>query len=201
MTHPERDLEPVVLRFCRKYRFDEAHARAVAQLADDLADGLSALADLDGDDRVLLRHAALVHDVGYFVSGRRHHRHSEYLVREDQELRDYPPEARLRLSLMARAHRKRLPDLPDHWGRRDVDRFHQTVALLRLADGLDYGHNGAASVAGCHIAPRSVTVRVAGMDPMAIERVLRRKSALFQAVFGLAVSVLSDAAATREKSG
>lgn len=194
MSDDGAELERLVLRFGSRYQFDESHGRSVARLVVALADRLEALHDLGAEDRLLLCHAGLIHDVGYFVAGRRHHRHSEYLVREDETLRDYPQPARLRLSLLVRGHRKRLPELPVGWSRKEVGRFEQAAALLRIADGLDYAHDGAAAVVACHVGPRMVVIEVAGAEPTSTQRVLRRKAALFAHVFGRAVSMVAIAA-------
>src|SRR5512146_1432863 len=63
-----------------KYRYDAAHARQVAALAGRLFDDLRAEHGMGVRDRLLLEVAALLHDVGIFVSLRSHHKHSQYLL-------------------------------------------------------------------------------------------------------------------------
>lgn len=177
------DLDAMVLRFAAKYAYDESHAVTVARLADQLADRLAPILRFRGDDRVLLRHAATVHDVGYFISGRRHHRHSAYLVLADDLLEDYPSSDRVRLALLARGHRKRLPKPPRAWSRDEVALFGQLAAILRLADGLDYNHEGTATIGSCLIGARAVAVEVGGVELAGLQRVLRRKATLFAQIF------------------
>ena len=57
-----------VLSLCRRSRWPEAHSRQVAKLAVELFDSTAALHGLDGEDRELLEHAALLHDIGEHVS-------------------------------------------------------------------------------------------------------------------------------------
>jgi exopolyphosphatase/pppGpp-phosphohydrolase len=178
----------MIRRFAMKYSYDESHAAAVARLGDQLADRLAPLLRFRAEERLLLRHAAAVHDVGYYISGRRHHRHSAYLVLADDTLEEYPPSDRLRLALLARAHRKRLPRTPRAWSREETDIFAQLAAILRLADGLDYHHDGAAVIGSCLIGARAVSIEVGGVDLSGLARVLRRKASLFARVFDREVS-------------
>ncbi len=180
---PAADLDAMVRRFAAKYAFDEGHAATVARLADQLSDRLAPILRIRADDRVLLRHAATVHDVGYYISGRRHHRHSAYLVMADDLLEDYPSSDRVRLALLARGHRKRLPRAPRAWSREETAIFTQMAALLRVADGLDYNHEGSATIGSCLIGGRAVSVEVGGVDLAALQRVLHRKAMLFAEVF------------------
>ena len=177
------ELDVMVRRFAAKYAFDESHADAVAHLADQLSDRLAPLLRFGADERVLLRHAAMVHDVGYYVSGRGHHRHSAYLITEDSALEEYPASDRIRLALLARAHRKRPPKAPREWGRDEAAVFAQMAAVLRVADGLDYNHDGTAMIGSCLIGAHAVSIEVGGVDLQALSRVLRHKSTLFARVF------------------
>src|SRR5262249_14416455 len=68
----------------QKDRFDRAHGRHVAMLAARLFDQLRDEHRLGERERLLLRVAALVHDIGVFVSLRAHHRHTQYLLAASQ---------------------------------------------------------------------------------------------------------------------
>src|SRR4030095_15649838 len=59
-----------------RYKYDAAHAAAVARLATRLFDLLSTEHALGARDRLLLEVAAFLHDIGLFVSLRGHHKHS-----------------------------------------------------------------------------------------------------------------------------
>ena len=69
----------------QRYRFDRAHGRHVAMLATRLFDELPATSTGCRDrERLLLQVAALLHDVGIYVSLRAHHKHSQYLLAASQ---------------------------------------------------------------------------------------------------------------------
>ncbi len=73
--------ERSVLQLARSTAFDEAHARHVARLALELFDsaGGAGLHRLGPTERELLEYAALLHDIGTFLSYTRHHQHTYYL--------------------------------------------------------------------------------------------------------------------------
>ena len=59
-----------VLSLCRRCQWDEEHGRQVARLAVDLFDQTRTLHGMGPDDRELLHHAALLHDIGEHVVSR-----------------------------------------------------------------------------------------------------------------------------------
>lgn len=126
-----------------KYRFDAPHAKNVAHLATRLFDELLAEHGLSPRHRLLLQVAALLHDIGIYVSLRGHHKHSQYLLsvsdifglsREDMAL----------IGNVARYHRRALPQ-KSHVLYMSLDReqrleVNKLAALLRLANALDADH-------------------------------------------------------------
>lgn len=139
--------EQSVLQLGRRCQFDEAHHVHVARLALGLFDSALAcrLHDLPASAREILAHAAMLHDIGAFLSYSGHERHTYYLVRHAPLLGFDDHEIEL-LAAVARFHRKGFPsklrfeyrDLP-RAGRRLV---RPLAALLRLAESLDRTHTG-----------------------------------------------------------
>ena len=80
--------EASVLRLAADCRFEEEHSRHVSALALMLFDSARelGLAELPGSTRELLHYAALLHDIGIFVSYSRHNEHSAYLIRNGELL-------------------------------------------------------------------------------------------------------------------
>ena len=79
-----------VLGLARRCGWDEAHGRQVARLATQLFDSTTALHGLGLDDRELLEHAALLHDIGHHVAHESHHKHTCYLIQHGR-LRGFAP--------------------------------------------------------------------------------------------------------------
>ncbi len=131
------------MRLGRHYHFDEAHARSVCRFATQLFDDLLGVHAFGDRDRLLLRAAAILHDVGDYVHYSGHHKHSYYLI-EHADIMGVTPEERSIVANIARYHRKGPPD-PTHANFRDLSKeargkVRGLAAVLRIADALDREH-------------------------------------------------------------
>ncbi len=126
-----------------KYRVDAAHARRVAALAVRLFDELRSEHGLGARDRLLLEVAALLHDIGIFVSLRGHHKHSQYIL-SVSEIFGLGREDMAIISNIARYHRRASPNkshLPYMaLGSVERVRVNKLAAVLRVANALDADH-------------------------------------------------------------
>jgi exopolyphosphatase/guanosine-5'-triphosphate,3'-diphosphate pyrophosphatase len=195
----QAEVEAEAVALGRRYRFDEAHARHVADLATSLFDQLVDVHHLGTEERVLLRLAALLHDIGDFVGFDSHHKHSQYLIAHT-ELMGLAPAHKELVANVARYHRKALPDL-SHPGYRKLDRRERTVvrklsALLRVADAFDREHQGKVLDVAVRLTPGRLALRAvanprlgATVD-LTLERwTALRKSDLMEDVFECDVKV------------
>jgi len=173
----------------RRYRFDENHGVHVARLAINLFDQLQELHGLDEAHRKVLLAAAVLHDVGQFISHRKHHKHSMRLIQNSELPNLSRPELRL-VALVARYHRRADPR-PNHRGYRRLSEEDRAIvrklaALLRVADALDRAHSQEVKGVSCLVKKRSVRLRIEGTGDLLVERwALQRKGRLFRAEFGL----------------
>ena len=126
-----------------KYRYDREHGRHVAMLCTKLFDALAEEHGLGGRERLLLQVAALLHDIGVFVSLRAHHKHSQYLLSSSQIFGLTDTETAM-VANIARYHRRGMPQkshLPyvalDGPARLIVNKL---AAILRVANALDAEH-------------------------------------------------------------
>ena len=91
-----------------------------------------------------LESAALLHEIGLFISHDQHHRHSYYLIR-NAELYGYSENEKEIIALVARYHRKSHPKLKhEGFGTLSPETQHLISVLsgiLRIADGLDRTHS------------------------------------------------------------
>ncbi len=196
------------VRLGRRYHFDEAHGRLVAKLAGLLFDDLQAVHQFGERDRLLMRAAAILHDVGDFVRYDGHHKHSYYVI-QHSDIMGLSAGERAIVANIARYHRKSIPD-PSHPNFRELDKdargkVRGLAAILRIADALDREHRGKVD------AVRSVVDQTKGRlllfvtgDP---ERELEEwtvnaKSELLRDVFDLepviaAANASSDSAGVR----
>jgi exopolyphosphatase / guanosine-5'-triphosphate,3'-diphosphate pyrophosphatase len=142
--------ERSVLGLARATAFDEEHARRVTSLSLELFDSAAAagIHHLGAEERELFGYAALLHDIGAFLSYADHERHSYYLIR-NADLLGFDQNEVAVMAATALFHRKSRP------GSRqpafaDLDRpTRRTVrllsVLLRIAEYLDRGHSGAVA--------------------------------------------------------
>ncbi|HMK92987.1 MAG TPA: hypothetical protein VK576_08310, partial [Thermoleophilia bacterium] len=157
--------ERSVLQLLRACDADERHARHVARLALELFDSgrAAGLHKLGDHERELLDDAAMLHDIGTFVSYADHHLHSAYLI-ANADLLGFDQREIGIMAATALFHRKapsqRFPAFA-HLERDDRRAVRVLSNLLRLAERLDRSHGTvvrrAELVAG---APREIVLRL-----------------------------------------
>lgn len=193
--------ERSVLELGRACGFDEAHARTVRRLSTELFDSARevGLIDLGDEAREVLRHAALLHDIGAMLSYSSHERHTYYLVRHADLLGFDQAEIAL-IAAVARFHRKGFPRKKHEeyavLGPEDRRQTRPLAVLLRLAEGLDRSHaalidqvrfNGPLEADRAQLDIRSRD----GDCHLEVWGVLRQRQA-FQRAFGRELQVLVD---------
>ncbi len=94
-----------VMELARRCQFREDHGMHVARLALSIFDQTRRLHKLPTGDGELLEYAALLHDIGFYISPHRHHRHSAYLILNHAMTGFSRAEVRI-IALAARHHRK-----------------------------------------------------------------------------------------------
>jgi exopolyphosphatase/guanosine-5'-triphosphate,3'-diphosphate pyrophosphatase len=192
LTEPNERRRAVV-RLAERFHYDAAHAHQVARLAVDLFDATQDLHGLDEPARERLEYAALLHDIGYAVAEKAHHKHSEYLVLHGLEGGFTEAEVRS-IAAIARYHRKGGPTKEHaNWASLDKaerEAVRRAAALLRVADGLDRSHNRVVASLRAKVEPGALRVELEGDDDMDLELWAgRRKADLFEEVFARKVEL------------
>lgn len=148
MTFRERS----VLQLGQACGFDEPHARNVARLALSLFDSAkeAGLHDLGNWSRDLLEYAALLHDIGVFLSFGDHEVHSAYFIRHADLLGFDDREIDI-IAAAAMFHR-RTPPRKKHPVLASLDPDAQRIVrvlsvLLRIGESLDRTHMGIVRAA------------------------------------------------------
>jgi exopolyphosphatase / guanosine-5'-triphosphate,3'-diphosphate pyrophosphatase len=189
------------LAVARKYRVDRRHAESVADLAIRLFDLLQAEHGLASRARLLLRIAALLHEVGGFVSNRSHHKHSYYLI-ANAEVFGLTREEHLVVAHVARYHRRAAPQ-PSHLEYMALPRerrmlISKLAALLRVADALDRAHSGQIRTFRAERHGEELVIYVPGVADLTLERhALLQKSDMFTDIFGIKIRAEEDRAAAQ----
>jgi exopolyphosphatase / guanosine-5'-triphosphate,3'-diphosphate pyrophosphatase len=137
-----------VQRFARKMQVDMDHAKKVRDLSLAMFDSAreAGLHKIDDRHRELLEHAAILHDLGIFLSYSGHEAHSYYLIR-NSNLVGFDQDELQVIASLAYFHRKRFPSTkyPEFTALEESshDPVQQMAILLRIAEGLDRSHQGS----------------------------------------------------------
>ena len=152
--HHLRDLRrESVLHLADRLDPDREHSEHTAELALALFDGLAGRHGLGPAERELLEAAALLHNVGLFISHSAHHKHSYYVIRNSEHLLGFTDHEIEVIAQIARYHRKSGPKAkhPEFAALRAGDQtaIRLLAGVLRVAIGLDRAH--ALAVAGVEV--------------------------------------------------
>jgi exopolyphosphatase / guanosine-5'-triphosphate,3'-diphosphate pyrophosphatase len=163
------------------------HNLQTARLAGRLFDVTVSLHGLGAREREWLEYASLLHDIGYSIHYRGHHKHAYYLITHavldafDQREIDV-------IAHVARYHRGATPKVSHPtlaalkpWQQRTVRKL---AALLRLADALDRTHASRVEEIYCAIGGRKVTLEVLSRYSVELElEAARERGRFFEKVF------------------
>lgn len=178
--------------FARRYHVDLPHAEHVARLSRELFRGLQDVHELDLRCETILYIAALLHEVGLYVSQNAYHKHSYYLISHGElfGLSDVDQQI---VALVARYHRRAVPK-PSHepYARLTRDNrvtMSRLAGILRVAVSLDHGRSQRIHDIQCQPERERlvITAQASAGDLSLEQQVLRRESALFRDVFGMSV--------------
>ncbi|MEO8258682.1 MAG: HD domain-containing protein [Acidobacteriota bacterium] len=186
------EFEPQVLASAEalghKYRFDRAHGRHVAVLAMRLFDAFREDHGLGGRERLLLQVAALLHDIGLYVSLRAHHKHSQYLLAASQIFGLSNDDTAI-VANIARYHR-RGPPQTSHLPYVALDRqdrllVNKLAAMLRVVNALDAEHLQKVTSLRLRRHERSWILEIDGAGDLTMELLAAAARAdLFADTFG-----------------
>lgn len=177
----------------RRYRFDEPHGRKVAEHAVSLFDQLQKEHGLGEKSRRRLETGALLHDIGQFISYRKHHKHSFYLVTNSDLSALSNRDIRI-VALLTRYHRRSEPK-EEHEEYMDLsgdekEEVKRLSAILRIADALDREHRGRVDEVRIKVKKGRATLKISRHDDILLEEwALKRKSSFFEKVYGLKLRV------------
>ncbi len=184
-----------VIQLAEHFQYEKRHAHHVASLALKIFDQTQAVHQLGPTEREFLEIAALLHEIGFFISHDQHHRHSYYLIR-NASLMGFTDDEKEIIAHIARYHRKSHPK-PKHesfirLSPDDQGIIKKLASILRIADGLDRTHSQIIKEVICkkydkiltlHLKKRAHTstdLEVWGAD---------RKKGLFEETFGVKVQL------------
>jgi exopolyphosphatase/guanosine-5'-triphosphate,3'-diphosphate pyrophosphatase len=179
------------LSMAKKYRVDLKHAQHTRAIAVSFFDELLGEHSLDKQYRVVLEVAALLHEIGTFVSSRSHHKHSYYLI-VSSEIPGLTQEQLKLAAHVARYHRRSRPKsthveymaLPRE-SRMIVNKL---AAILRVADALDASRIQHVKDIEFKLGDEGLVVSVPTAADLSLEEhTLAMKGDLFEDIYGLQI--------------
>ncbi len=179
-----------VVFLARRCHSPETHTQHVAKLATRLFDQTKPLHGLDERAREWLEYAAILHDVGYLINVRQHHKHAYYLIKHSY-LAGFTAEEIEMIAQIARYHRRAIPHdrhaTLEILSARNRRTLNMLSAMLRIADGLDRSHFSVVQDLEVQLGkPVLILVRTSG-DPELELWAARNRADLFEKVFNCAV--------------
>jgi exopolyphosphatase / guanosine-5'-triphosphate,3'-diphosphate pyrophosphatase len=177
-----------------KYKYDRAHAEAVAESALQIFDKTKYLHGLHNESRKLLKIAAILHDIGIFVNTRRHHKHSYYLIQNSQ-IPGIKESERAIVAAIARYHRRAFPKEthPEYFCLSPEAKVTVTslAAILRIADALVFAHNSKIIDAKLNYRKQFLEITLDSAINLILEIWTSRKKAdLFKEIFGFKIRLI-----------
>jgi exopolyphosphatase/guanosine-5'-triphosphate,3'-diphosphate pyrophosphatase len=160
-----------VQRVVDLFERDRAHVEHSTDLALRLFDETQPVHGLATEDRDHLEAAGLMHNVGLFISHSAHHKHSYYVIRNNDHLMGFTDHEIELMALVARYHRKGAPSTK-HQEYAQLDTTDQycvrvLAGLLRVGIALDRSHSRHVHDVRCETTRSHVIVQPvtrAGVD-------------------------------------
>lgn len=174
-----------------KFHYEREHCQHVADLCAKLFRELQPEHGMESRYEVILRTAAILHEIGGFVSNRSHHKHSMYLIMNG-DLFGLSRRDVLLVALVARYHRRSVPRMTHEeyaeLGRDDRIAVSKLAAILRVADSLERSHAQRVRDVVFAREGNQFVITVRGVEDVTLERLaLEEKGGLFETVYGLKV--------------
>ncbi len=143
-----------VLALGKRFGYEKEHSLQIARLSETIFDELAPKYNLSKHWRVLLSAAAILHDIGYYISHESHHKHSQYLIKHS-ELTGFSEEGRDIIGNLTRYHRGSLPK-EKHLEFAALSPSTQEIiwklgGILRLADALDRSYDSRVKNVKCKL--------------------------------------------------
>ena len=183
-----RDVITNATVLAEQFGYNKTHCHYVESIALQFFDKLRKVHGMKLE-RQHLRVAAILHDIGKFISLDKHSLHSYDLIRS-LELFGMSKVDMEVIALVSKYHGMIAPtDTREDFGYLSIDRRLVTaklIAILRLADSMDRGHGQKIDIKSIKIKDKVLTIKgTSKLDTTLEEWNFSRKAIYFQDVFGI----------------
>ena len=155
-----------------KYESDWSENVHVAKLATQIFDKTQTIHEYSNFEREILEFAALLHDVGQFISFRKHHKNSRYILKRTDP-RGFTDEEMLIIGHLVRYHCKAKPT-KKHTKFKKLTKQHRRMVrvlsgILRVAVALNKTKNQRVQQIDCEISSKKLLLKVSGSKNLEVE--------------------------------
>jgi exopolyphosphatase/guanosine-5'-triphosphate,3'-diphosphate pyrophosphatase len=152
------------------------------------------LHNLDNENKLLLEIAALLHDIGHFISSVDHNKHGYYILKASPLIGLSETQQNIVANIML-YHRKSAPSMEDDCFKALTPKDRLVVvklsALMRLADGLDVSHTGRVKDVVLEQQKNAWKLKLRGNGDLMLEKwALEKRQKLFQDVLGVRLEMI-----------
>jgi exopolyphosphatase/guanosine-5'-triphosphate,3'-diphosphate pyrophosphatase len=173
----------------RKYKYDVNHAMAVQKTALLLFDHMMKVHGLGQREKLLLKVAAILHDIGKYVSLRKHYIYSYRLITSSDMLGFSEQEKKV-MATVAHYHSKGTPlDSDEAFGSLTQEQrvtVAKLIAIIRLSDAIDRSHRQKNVIEDIVLKGDELVISVAAKEDISLEEwTFADKTQFFEKVFGI----------------
>lgn len=177
--------------FCvaKKYQTDLIHALHVKTFALLLFDRLSIIHMLGEKERFYIEVAAILHDVGYFISSNQHDVHS-YSIILNEDFIGFSAQDLMLIANICRYHGDEIPKQSDENYRmltfKEKIIVSKLSAILKIAETLDITHKQKITKLTISLDKLNVYFKIKSTKEILLEKwAFKKNSTFFQDVMGL----------------
>jgi exopolyphosphatase / guanosine-5'-triphosphate,3'-diphosphate pyrophosphatase len=192
----EKEVIRAAQLLARRYHSDPRHGEHVSKICSHLFSQLQHLHQLGPHEELLLHTAAILHEVGSYISPRSHHKHSEYIILNSEIFGLDRLDITL-VALIARYHRHSCPKTDHlHYSDLSIDdriRVCKLASILRVADALERTHHQRVNEIKIKLTDDKMILHLTGVAEATVENLaMYSKADLFTQTFGLQVIIETD---------
>ncbi|HKM13931.1 MAG TPA: Ppx/GppA phosphatase family protein [Candidatus Methanomethylophilaceae archaeon] len=187
-----------ILTLARRCGSNETHSTQVRMLALQFFDGLkgAGLHDMDDDIKEILGYAAILHDIGEFISYNGHNQHT-YTIITNSNMPGFTSDEMEDMALMAKFHHKRFPSSNNKFlrplNKNRAKNVRMCALMLRMADVLDRHRSSPVDDMSGHLTKNNVIIELTSKEDLNMEVwKLIELSEAFKDVFGLNLKICAS---------
>lgn len=172
-----------------KYLYDKEHAKNVEKYSILIYDEMKKYHKLGEREKILLRVAAILHDVGKYININKHAKNSYNIVKNSDIVGLSKKDIEI-IANIVRLHSKQSLKIDNFYLKKLSlkDRFKvaKMLAILRIADSLDRGHKNKYEDVDIKLKKENLVIKIESYQELMLEEwSFYKKAEFFEEVFGI----------------